>query len=392
MPAPKPLGPERIGIDRARLGRVLRRLESWTGSGRAPAAALCVGRGGGALEPEYFGRMGPEDDAPAVRPDALFLVASLTKPLTATAVMILAEHGEVGLDDRVAEFLPDFARNGKHDVRLRHLLTHTSGLPDMLPDNRALRAAHAPLERFVGEVMRLPLRFPPGTQVSYQSTGFAVLGEVGRVVSGVGLAEFLRREVFEPLGMADTSLGWRPEHAGRIVRVRLEPDQEGTDWHWNTPYWLGFGAPWGGLITSPADYARFCRMMLNHGALDGTRVLSPAAVRAMTSNQLEGMPSVPETDRRCRPWGLGWRLTWRGESAHFGDLLGPRAYGHWGATGTLCWVDPDADAFLVLLTTQPGGDDGGNLARLSNAFAAAFVGAESRANPGSGAGLAANPE
>jgi CubicO group peptidase (beta-lactamase class C family) len=93
----------------------------------------------------------------------------------------------------------------------------------------------------------------------------------------------------------------------------------------------------------------------------------------MTSNQLAAMPEVPEDDRRCRPWGLGWRLNWPGQPASFGDLLGPRSYGHWGATGTLCWMDPDAEAFFILFTTQPLEQDGRLYARLSNAVAAAFV-------------------
>jgi CubicO group peptidase (beta-lactamase class C family) len=191
-------------------------------------------------------------------------------------------------------------------------------------------------------------------------------------VSGVTLPEFLRREVFAPLGMADTALGLQVEKKDRIAAIRLEPEQRDTDWNWNTPYWLGFGAPWGGLITSPGDFARFCTMMLNEGTLDGVHLLSKASVRAMTRNHLETMPGVPEVERRCRPWGLGWRLNWPGHSANFGDLLGSRTYGHWGATGTLCWLDPDADAFLVLFTTQPGGDDGRQLARVSNSVAAAL--------------------
>jgi CubicO group peptidase (beta-lactamase class C family) len=362
-----------IGFDPDRLERAYQILEKGTRSDAMPAAGVCVGRKGGLVTPRFYGRMGPEPDADPVRPDTLFLVASITKPVTVTAVMLLVERGAVALDDRVAEFVPAFGQNGKADVRIRHLMTHTSGLPDMLPNNQALRAAHAPLSRFVEETSRLPLAFPPGTQVSYQSMGIAMLSEVVHQVAGVSLAEFLRTEVFEPLGMADTSLGWQPAKKDRIAAVRIEAGQRGTDWNWNTPYWLGFGAPWGGMVTSPADLARFCRMMLNEGTLDGARLLSPATVRSMTSNQLAAMPLVPEAERRCRPWGLGWRLNWPADSSNFGDLLGPRAYGHWGATGTLCWLDPDADAFLVLFTTQPGGDDGRHLARVSNAVAAALT-------------------
>jgi CubicO group peptidase (beta-lactamase class C family) len=96
-------------------------------------------------------------------------------------------------------------------------------------------------------------------------------------------------------------------------------------------------------------------------------------VRAMTSNHLAVLPQLPEEERRCRPWGLGWRLNWPGNISSFGDLLGPRTFGHWGATGTMLWMDPDADAFCVLFTTQPLGDDGRLLARVSNVVAAALM-------------------
>jgi CubicO group peptidase (beta-lactamase class C family) len=359
-------------FDAPRLRRAYDLLRRWTDEGKVPAAGLCVGRGAAPFEPVFFGRHRPDADAP-LKNDALFLVASITKPVTATAVMLLVERGEVALDDRVADYVPKFAANGKKEVRLRHLLTHTSGLPDMVPNNTALRAAHKPLSAFVEETCGLPLAFEPGTKVQYQSTGFAMLAEVVHQVSGRTLPEFLQREVIEPLQMHDTSLGWQEKKRARIAAVRLEKDQQDTDWNWNTPYWLGFGAPWGGMITSPADFARFCRVLLGGGRLGGARVLSPATVRAMTTNQLAAMPGVPEEERRCRPWGLGWRLNWQGHSANFGDLLGPRTFGHWGATGTLCWIDPDADAFCVLFTTQPQGDDGRFLARLSNAVAAALV-------------------
>jgi CubicO group peptidase (beta-lactamase class C family) len=203
--------------------------------------------------------------------------------------------------------------------------------------------------------------------------GTLMLAEIVHQLSGKTIHEFLKKEVFEPLGMADTSLGWQKASRERIAQVRQSAEALKQDWTWNSAYWLGFGAPWGGMITSPADFARFCQMMLQGGELDGVRLLSPATVRAMTSNQLAVMPAVPEEDRRCRPWGLGWRLNWPGHSANFGDLLGPRTYGHWGSTGTVCWIDPDAEAFCILFTTQPQEPEGRFLARLSNVVAAALV-------------------
>jgi len=365
--------PQALGIDSGRLRRAHALVRHWVQTNRIPAAALCVGRRGRMLEPLLVGRQRPEPGGPALRPDALFLIASITKPVTVTAAMILVERGQLALSDRVVDFLPRFDGPGRRDVLIRHLMTHTSGLPDMLPNNDRLRAAHRPFSAFIEETCRVPLQFAPGTRVSYQSMGTALLAEVVHQVTGTALRDFLRSEIFEPLLMHDTSLGWEPARRERIAVVRLPAEQLRTDWHWNSPYWLGFGAPWGGLLTSPGDFARFCQMMLNGGALGEARILSPASVRAMTSNQLAVMPEVPEEDRRCRPWGLGWRLNWPGQPATFGDLLGPRAYGHWGATGTLCWIDPDAEAFFLLFTTQPLEQDGRIYVRLSNAVRAALL-------------------
>jgi CubicO group peptidase (beta-lactamase class C family) len=372
MPEVPLASPQALGLDPVRLDRVWDLLRHWTETDRVPAAALCVGRHGRMLEPRFFGRQRPGGEAP-LRRDALFLVASITKPVTATAVVLLVERGLVMLEDPVSRYVPAFTGHGKEEVQLRHLLTHTSGLPDMLPDNDVLRAAHRPLADFVAGACRTPLLFAPGSRVSYQSSGFALLAEVVHQVTGVTLQDFLRREVFDPLGMADTSLGWQPEKKDRLALVRLSPEQQKADWNWTTPYWLGFGAPWGGLITSPADFARFCALMLNGGSLGGVRILSPAAVGAMTGNQLARMPQVPEEDRRCRPWGLGWKLSWPGQAENLGDLLGARAYGHWGATGTLCWLDPDNDLFGILFTTEPRGAESRFLVRVSNAVMAAVV-------------------
>ncbi|MGE3820961.1 MAG: serine hydrolase domain-containing protein, partial [Isosphaeraceae bacterium] len=192
--------PEMIGLDPRQLEKAYRLLEDLTRSGRIPSATLCVGRRGGVVPPRAFGalRLGPGTARAA--PDSLFLIASITKPVTVTAVMMLVERGLVTLDDRVSDHVPDFARGGKSEVRLRHLMTHTSGLPDMVPNNRELRMAHAPFSAFVEAINGLTLSFAPGTSVSYQSAGIAMLAEVVHQVSGVTLPEFLRREVFDPLG------------------------------------------------------------------------------------------------------------------------------------------------------------------------------------------------
>jgi CubicO group peptidase (beta-lactamase class C family) len=365
--------PEAAGFDPDQLQRAYDLLKRWCDTDKVPAAALCVGRRTSVVESQFFGRQRPDKNAFPLRQDALFLIASITKPVTVTAAMMLVERGELTLEDKVATYVPKFAANGKQDVQVRHLMTHTSGLPDMLPDNVKMRQAHKPLSEFVDEVCKLPLQFAPGTRVSYQSMGTAMLGEIVHQVSGKSIQEFLRKEMFEPLGMNDSWLGWPPEkkERDRIAAVREPEEMAGKDWGWNSGYWLGFGAPWGGMITSPANFARFCRMMLNGGTIGDVRLLSPATVRTMTSNQLAVMPAVPEEERRCRPWGLGWRLNWPGHSANFGDLLGGRTFGHWGATGTVCWLDPETEAFCILFTTQPQEPEGRFLARVCNVVAAA---------------------
>jgi CubicO group peptidase (beta-lactamase class C family) len=373
MPVLSLARPETVGFDPARLQRAYDLLEHWVETDKVPAAGLCVGRKGRLVEPRVFGRQRPESGSPPIRKDALFLIASITKPVTVTAAMLLVERGLLSLEDRVADYVPAFAAHGKQAVEVRHLMTHTSGLPDMVADNVALRKAHKPLAAFVEAICQEPLLFAPGTKVSYQSCGTAMLGEIVHQVSGKTLPEFLRGNIFEPLGMTDTSLGWDPDKKERIAAVRVAPELVKEDWNWNSAYWLGFGAPWGGLITSPGDLARFCQMMLDGGKLGEVRILSPATVRTITSNQLATLPQVPEEERRCRPWGLGWRLNWPGHSANFGDLLGLRTYGHWGATGTVTWIDPETESFLVLFTTQPQEPEGRFLARVSNVVAAALV-------------------
>src|SRR3954471_22383290 len=132
--------PRDVDIDPRRLETVYNLLESLARADRLPAAGIAIGRRGRLLEPRFFGRQRPEANSPALRRDALFLIASITKPLTVGAIMLLVERGLITLEDRVAQYVPRFAANGKDMVQIRHLATHTSGLPDMLPNNDQLRA------------------------------------------------------------------------------------------------------------------------------------------------------------------------------------------------------------------------------------------------------------
>lgn len=337
------------GLDPARLKKAFELLASWADSGRVPGSAISVSRNGISLPAKGVGAATCSGLSGRVCPDAVFLVASVTKPLTALAAVILVESGRLALSDRVCDIVPEFEQRGKARVRIVHLLTHTSGLPDMLPENEDLRREHAPLAQFVEHICRCGLLFLPGTQVRYQSMGTAMLGEVVQRLSGRALADFLQEEIFEPLEMASTSLGIRDDLRDRVVDVVIAADQQRTDWHWNSDYWQGFGAPWRGMFSTVDDLTRLLQMFLNQGeGEDGARVLGPAAARVMVTDQIGDMPDLPPGARVSDVWGLGWRV------GKWGDLGSPESFSHGGATGTLVGADPRSGLSCAVFTTQPG--------------------------------------
>jgi CubicO group peptidase (beta-lactamase class C family) len=367
------VAPESVGVCPRRLEQVYRLLEQGVAEGTMPGAAICVTRRGAIVGHRGFGKCGPEPGAAAVTRDTVFLIASVTKPIVCATMALLAERGRVRLDDPVTEYVPEFGRNGKEAVTLRHMLTHTSGLPDMLPDNIELRKEHAPLSRFIERICEIPLGFPPGTQISYQSTGIAMLAEVAERVTGTPMRELLRQEFFRPLGMPDTSLGIREELRPRLSAVVLPETHSGADWGWMSDYWQNFGAPWGGMFATVKDLAVFGQMLLTGGEYGGQRVLGRATAAAVTANQTERMPGLSRESRRREAWGLGWRLHAGADPHHMGDLLSSRAFGHGGATGTVVWFDPELELGCALFTNQPSPGRGRFLGIVSNAVAACVV-------------------
>ena len=373
--------PQDMGLDPQRWQGVLDLVSNWCRKNELPGAGLQVIRGHKTTGPQLIGRQSAEPNAPPIRTDAIFLIASITKPMVGAGILLLAERGLLTLDERVEEYLPEFGKHSKHAITIRHLLTHTSGLPDMLPQNRELRVANERLSAFIKAIYGITPDFAPGRGVQYQSTGFAILGEILHKITGQTAPVFLNDEFFIPLGMHDTALGapdsWFAGPHPRIERIAglsLPADQvTETTWNWHSRYWRQLGAPWGGLLTTPADMSKYAQMWLHKGEVDGRRYLSRATVEAATRNHLEQMKDVPADDRRCRPWGLGWRLNWGAHSANFGDFLSPTAYGHWGATGTALWIDPVRDACCVFFTTLPQEPHGKYLSRLSNAVCGALI-------------------
>lgn len=363
-----------FAIDPQRWSEAVRLIDRLVETGTFPAVSVAAGTldGGefryatGQFDPHATGSRSVTEADP-------FLVASITKPVTVAAAMVLVERGLIGLDDPVSQFVPEFQGPGKDQIRLRHLMSHTSGLPDMLPANDALRAAHAPFSTFVSEICRCDLLFEPGTRVSYQSMGTAMLAEIVHRIDGRSFGRFLRDAFFEPLGMTATNLGVQGEKADAVVRIRLSPAQLATNWNWNSPYWLGFGAPWGGMTATASDLGRWARAFLRGGKCEGTRVLSEPTVHLMSTSRMDSFPRLSDDDRRTRTWGLGWRIVGAGVATHLGELLPPETFGHYGATGTILWIDPTRNAWAVILTSRAFEETEPQMLRLSNAISAAIL-------------------
>lgn len=369
--------PSELGLEPGRLERLQARMETAVGAGEAPGISVALVREGRAAV-LCAGRTGPEAGAAPVTPETVFLVASVTKPVVAAAAMLLVERGQLALDQPAAEALPEFGAGGKGSVTIRHLLTHTSGLPDMLPENQALREQHAPLTEFVRRVCRLGLEFPPGTRIQYQSMGAATLSAIVERTDGRDLPRFLKEEFFAPLGMEASCLALEPRLAARVARSDLSVPGSGsdlgardTDWGWNSDYWHRFGAPWGGMFATPLDLGRFLQMFAAGGAWGDTRILSAATVRTMIRCHTDGLPELPDAERRRQSWGLGWRLNRVAAGFPFGDLLSPAAYGHAGATGTMVWNDPESGLSAAIFCNRPLAQSRALLHQCSSLIAAA---------------------
>ena len=288
-------------------------------SGQLHAAVLRVDQKGDTFE-RAFGK---------AKPESAFLIASITKPMTASAVMLLADRGLLKIEDPASKYLDNFTAGDRAKITIRHLLTHSSGLPDMLPDNIALRKRQAPLPDWIKGALSTPLLFAPGARTSYQSMGILLAAEIVERITRKPLRQFLQAELFQPLQMNRTVLG-KVDNAIQIQVEHADPPggtPETANWDWNSQWWRDLGAPWGGAHSTAADIAQLLRAFLHP---TGKPVKKETAQR-MTVNQNTGLD---------KPYGIGWAIT-------------PGGFGHGGSTGTSCWADTAKDATFVLLTSLP---------------------------------------
>ena len=366
IPQLRTAAPEAVGMSTPDLERAAAHLERAVAARQATAATLLVARQRTIVLSRGYGHLRPEAGSPPVEPDSVFLLASITKPVTALAALRLVDAGLLSLDDPVGLHLPEYRGRDRARGRVRHLLSHTSGMPDMLPHNAALRWDHAPLSEFVRGAIHTPLLFEPGTAFRYQSKGILLAAEIVERLTGQRLRDFERDEIFQPLGMSRSALGLGHHELGDLVwcGTTMDEGEEARRYGLNTPYWRDMGCPWGGMHSTVGDLAVLLQTVLDHGAWGGHQLLSPAAVEAMTSDQNGHLDA---------PWGLGWALRGSQVWSFFGELVSPGTFGHVGATGTVAWADPERQLICVILTNQMV--QGGHLLRrVSNAVAAAVVG------------------
>ncbi|WP_146503112.1 serine hydrolase domain-containing protein [Rubinisphaera italica] len=315
-------------------------------------------------------QMGRQRQDAELNDDSLFLIASLTKPVIATAILKLVELGKLSLNQRLSEILPEWNRGEKRRITIRQLLCHASGLPDQLPENLELRDQQATLDEFYQRVIDVSLDYPPGTSSRYQSMGYLVLAKVVEKLTRLSLEEFIHLQIFIPLGMNNSFLGI-PASANstallnRVVDVDLPEEQLELTGNWNSDYWRSLGAPWGGMLSTSADMLKFCVEMTKIQRGAGT-ILSSASLKEAYQPQLSFFEQMSEREKNYRSWGLGWRHNWKAHPETFGDTLPENVIGHWGATGCLMWIDLDTNSAAVICTTKPSSQSRVKLVQLSN--------------------------
>lgn len=346
-------GPRPAPLDAARLAHIERAIDGVIGERRMPGAVFHLERGGMAYQ-KAFGRFSYEDGAAAVTPATVFDAASLTKIVaTAPSVMLLAEQGRIALDAPLAGYLPECAGQGRDAITVRHLLTHTSGLPAGLPGRPAWHGLPKALELACS---RTPTD-APGTAFRYSDVNFILLGELVRRVSGQPLDRFARERIFAPLGMRDS--GFVP--LASVAASRIAPTRrlagDGLrllqgEVHDPTARRMEGVAGSAGLFTTVHDLARFARMLLAGGELDGVRVLSGASVRLMTTVQTG--PGIAALR------GMGMDID-SPFARPRGKLFPVGSYGHTGFTGCILWIDPASATFYVFLSNRVYPDDSNNI-------------------------------
>jgi CubicO group peptidase (beta-lactamase class C family) len=322
--------PEQVGLSSVRLERLAAVIRRDVERKVIPGAVVAIARAGRLGYAEAFGFRDREAGT-AMTTDAIFRVASMTKPMTSVATMMLSEEGALEIAAPVADYIPEFTEltvgveraKPQRTMTVQDLLRHTSGLTyaqfgdspvQMIWRDAKLMEEGQTNAELVGKLARLPLMFEPGTTWEY-SMSTDVLGRVVEIASGKSLAEFLADRICAPLGMADTGFTATGERAGRVAEPQKDPATGNRPPMRNVTRENAWHSGGGGAVSTAADYLRFCQMLLNGGELDGVRLLAPKTVAHMASDHLpltcnmgsrRGRASA--RSRRCRRWATASAL------------------------------------------------------------------------------------
>src|SRR4051812_23786342 len=369
--------PEQVGLSSARLERLAAVIHADVARRLIPGAVLAIARGGRLAYGEAFGWRDREAGA-AMTADAIFRVASMTKPITSVAAMMLAEEGRLEIAAPVSQYLPEFAeltvgaerRKAQRVMTVQDLLRHTSGLTyaqfgdtpvQMIWRDVRLMDEGQTNAELVAKLAGLPLLFEPGTTWEY-SMSTDVLGRVVEVASGMSLGEFFETRITGPLGMRDTGFAATGERAARIAEPQADPATGQRPPMRNVKQSGRWHSGGGGAVSTAADYLRFCQMLLNGGDLDGVRLLAPKTVTLMASDHLPPGVGYGETARArfgaLAPvpemgYGFGLGFAVRNEPGR-SPVPGSVGEFFWGGvTGTYFWIDPREQLIAVLMLAAP---------------------------------------
>ena len=374
--------PEDVGLSTTRLARIDGWMDRLVADGKLPGVSVFVSRRGQLAYSRCTGLADIARHTP-MAPDTLVRIYSMTKPLTSVAIMMLYEEGRFQLDDPITRFIPSFANQrvavggnrakletvpAQRAITFRDLLTHTSGLTygfmqatlvDALYRDAGVdfQLADATLGEVVERAAALPLLAQPGAEWNY-SIATDVLGHLVAVISGQSFDEFLHDRVLAPLGMRDTAFTVPADQIARFAANyapapgRLVQIDEPSESRFAKPCHIPSGG--GGLVSTAADYMRFCQMMLNKGELAGTRLLGRKTVELMTTNHLRGdmaamgQARFSESSYEGVGFGLGFSVTLDPARA---QLIGsPGEYAWGGAASTAFWIDPVEELAVIMLT------------------------------------------
>jgi len=351
--------PEEAGMLPDRIEHVKRLAEGWVKQGQTPSLVVLAARKGVIFLHEAFGKLTPEADSPPLQVDSIFPIASLTKPVTATAIMILVEDGLLSLNRPVVDYIPEICGEGTEEMLVHHLLSHTSGYNhEALMEFMGKRIGESPeippceetQHPLIHEQLVLgypaPLWKAPGVEASYCGRNYLLLGELVRRVSGYSLDNFASKRIFQPLGMIDTYYIVPESLDSRIVQ--LPPEAPAAQRI--SRFWEGFNSrqmkstPHGAhsVWSTAMDMAIFGQMFLNGGRYSDTRILSRPTVAEMTRNQIPGIGTnyggtyMPEASV-----GYSWLVQCNTKWRYFdGSLQSLGSFCHPGGSGTTLWVDP----------------------------------------------------